>query len=70
VVVAGLPHAAAANFTPFAPFGMRGIFSGASVVFFAFIGFDTVGCRACCLPGAASVHICCAPLAWQRGRWQ
>ncbi len=41
-MLAGLPHARAANFTPFAPFGMRGIFSGASVVFFSFIGFDTV----------------------------
>ncbi len=46
VVAAGLPHANVQNYTPFAPFGVRGIFSGASVVFFSFIGFDTVATTA------------------------
>lgn len=35
-----------ANWTPFAPNGMTGIFSGAAVVFFAYIGFDAVSTTA------------------------
>ncbi len=35
-----------ANWTPFAPNGMNGIFSGAAVVFFAYIGFDAVSTTA------------------------
>jgi APA family basic amino acid/polyamine antiporter len=35
-----------ANWTPFAPNGMHGIFSGAAVVFFAYIGFDAVSTTA------------------------
>jgi basic amino acid/polyamine antiporter, APA family len=35
-----------ANWTPFAPNGMPGIFSGAAVVFFAYIGFDAVSTTA------------------------
>ena len=35
-----------ANWTPFAPNGMSGIFSGAAVVFFAYIGFDAVSTTA------------------------
>ena len=38
VLLAGLPRAQPANLTPFLPFGTRGMFSAASVVFFAFIG--------------------------------
>ncbi len=34
------------HWTPFAPNGMRGIFSGAAVVFFAYIGFDAVSTTA------------------------
>jgi len=34
------------NWTPFAPNGMNGIFSGAAVVFFAYIGFDAVSTTA------------------------
>ena len=42
VVVAGAPFASAHNLTPFAPFGARSIFTGAAVVFFAYVGFDSV----------------------------
>ena len=42
VLAAGAPFGSAANLAPFAPFGARGVFSGASVVFFAFVGFDAV----------------------------
>ncbi|GAX78790.1 hypothetical protein CEUSTIGMA_g6227.t1 [Chlamydomonas eustigma] len=46
VICAGFPFAKAENYTPFLPFGMRGVFSGASVIFFSFIGFDTVSTAA------------------------
>ena len=46
VVCAGMPYAMGDNFIPFAPFGARGVFSAASVVFFSFIGFDTVATAA------------------------
>ncbi|MFC6181144.1 amino acid permease [Lactiplantibacillus daowaiensis] len=35
-----------ANWTPFAPFGVHGIFKGAAVVFFAYLGFDAVSSSA------------------------
>jgi len=35
-----------ANWTPFAPFGVSGIFKGAAVVFFAYLGFDAVSSSA------------------------
>ncbi len=41
-VVAALPHVEPANWTPFTPFGWSGIFSGASLIFFAYIGFDAI----------------------------
>ncbi|KAK9811336.1 hypothetical protein WJX72_002052 [[Myrmecia] bisecta] len=42
VICAAAPFAHTENLHPFAPFGVRGIFTAASVVFFSFIGFDTV----------------------------
>jgi len=38
----GVWHVKPANWHPFAPFGMNGIFNAAALVFFAFIGFDAV----------------------------
>jgi len=35
-------HINAANYTPFAPYGLNGILTGAAIVFFAYIGFDAV----------------------------
>jgi APA family basic amino acid/polyamine antiporter len=46
VICAGMPYAVGDNYSPFAPFGARGIFAAASVVFFSFIGFDTVATAA------------------------
>ncbi|GLC37891.1 hypothetical protein PLESTM_000660300 [Pleodorina starrii] len=46
VLGAGFPNADADNYQPFMPFGLRGVFTGASVVFFSFIGFDTVATAA------------------------
>ncbi|MEG0392520.1 MAG: amino acid permease, partial [Anaerovoracaceae bacterium] len=30
------------NYTPFLPFGWKGVFSGAAIVFFAYLGFDAI----------------------------
>ncbi|CAG9461907.1 unnamed protein product [Pedinophyceae sp. YPF-701] len=42
IVVLGATHVAPNNWTPFAPHGAAGVLSGASYVFFSFIGFDAV----------------------------
>ena len=42
VVVAGAPFGQSDNLTPFAPHGIPGIFAGAAIVYFSFVGFDTV----------------------------
>ena len=36
------PHVDPANWQPFLPFGVSGVFGGAAIVFFAYIGFDAV----------------------------
>ena len=41
-IVVGVWHVQPANWQPFAPFGLTGIFNAAALVFFAFIGFDAV----------------------------
>jgi len=46
VFVAGVGQIDTANYNPFNPYGVRGIFAGASIVFFSFIGFDTVSTAA------------------------
>jgi APA family basic amino acid/polyamine antiporter len=45
IIVAG-PHVNPANWHPFTPFGVQGVLSGASLVFFAYIGFDAVSTSA------------------------
>ncbi|CAH1429848.1 unnamed protein product [Lactuca virosa] len=42
ILIAGATKADPANFDPFAPFGIRGIFKASSVLFFAYVGFDGV----------------------------
>lgn len=46
VMCAGAPYAEPSNLIPYAPYGPRGIFTAASVVFFSFVGFDTVATAA------------------------
>ncbi|MCL6478236.1 MAG: amino acid permease, partial [Peptococcaceae bacterium] len=38
----GVRHINVANYTPLLPFGVAGVFQGAAIVFFAYIGFDAV----------------------------
>lgn len=42
VIAIGLPHVSPANWHPFMPFGIAGVVSGASVVFFAVFGYDAL----------------------------
>ncbi|GCE28395.1 amino acid permease [Dictyobacter alpinus] len=42
----GIFHVNPANWHPFLPFGPGGVFSGASIIFFAYIGFDQVSTSA------------------------
>ena len=47
VIIAGLAHSNVHNLTDdFLPFGVRGIFNAASVLFFAYLGFDAVSTMA------------------------
>lgn len=45
-IVVGLKFINPANYTPFTPFGIAGVFQGAAMVFFAYIGFDAVSTAA------------------------
>lgn len=46
IIIAGLTHAKTSNYTPFTPFGARGIFKASAVLFFAYVGFDAVSTMA------------------------
>ncbi|KAK4751178.1 hypothetical protein SAY87_004660 [Trapa incisa] len=46
IIIAGLTKADFNNYTPFAPFGARGVFKSSAVLFFAYIGFDAVSTMA------------------------
>lgn len=45
-IVLGVSHVEPANWTPFMPYGWSGVFTGASIIFFAYIGFDAVATAA------------------------
>lgn len=45
-VIVGAFHLKPANWHPFLPFGVKGIFTGASTVFFSFLGFDALATSA------------------------
>lgn len=45
-LVIGFKHIAPVNWTPFLPYGIAGIFQGASIIFFAYIGFDMISTSA------------------------
>ncbi|MDH7479396.1 MAG: amino acid permease, partial [Syntrophomonadaceae bacterium] len=45
-IILGVRHINPVNWTPFLPYGVTGIFHGAAIVFFAYIGFDAVSTAA------------------------
>jgi basic amino acid/polyamine antiporter, APA family len=45
-LIVGFGHINPANWTPFLPFGAGGVFSGAAIIFFAYIGFDQISTSA------------------------
>ncbi|WP_039651931.1 APC family permease [Clostridium tyrobutyricum] len=42
----GISHINVSNYKPFMPYGWKGVFTGASTVFFSFIGFDAISTSA------------------------
>lgn len=46
IIIAGFVKSDKANASDFVPFSVRGIFDGASYVFFSYIGFDAVATSA------------------------
>ncbi|CAL0327840.1 unnamed protein product [Lupinus luteus] len=46
IIIAGLINVNPQNYTPFAPFGVKGVFHASIVLFFAFVGFDAVSTMA------------------------
>ncbi|XP_027085809.1 cationic amino acid transporter 1-like [Coffea arabica] len=46
IIIAGLAKSDTKNYTPFTPFGARGIFKASAVLFFAYVGFDAVSTMA------------------------
>ncbi len=45
-LLVGIFYVKPANWSPFIPFGAKGVFTGASLVFFAYLGFDSVSAAA------------------------
>jgi APA family basic amino acid/polyamine antiporter len=45
-IAVGLPHVEHANWTPFLPFGFKGVMTAAAIIFFAYIGFDAISTAA------------------------
>ncbi len=45
-IALGVWHVKPANWNPVLPYGMNGVFHGAAIVFFSFLGFDAVTCAA------------------------
>lgn len=45
-IALGIGHVKPENWHPFMPYGWNGVFSGAAIVFFAYIGFDAVSTAA------------------------
>lgn len=46
VIIAGFAHAKTSNLTPFLPFGVKGVFQAAAIVYFAYGGFDNIATMA------------------------
>jgi amino acid transporter len=46
IIVAGFAHANPSNLSPFLPFGVKGVFQAAAIVYFAYGGFDNIATMA------------------------
>lgn len=46
VIIAGFAHAKTSNLTPFLPYGAKGVFQAAAIVYFAYGGFDNIATMA------------------------
>lgn len=46
VIIVGIGYVDASNWTPFLPYGWNGVERGAALIFFAYIGFDSVSTHA------------------------
>jgi len=46
VIVAGIGYIDTSNWSPFIPYGWNGVLGGAAIIFFAYIGFDSVSTHA------------------------
>ncbi|KAL3722111.1 hypothetical protein ACJRO7_034466 [Eucalyptus globulus] len=42
IIIAGFVHANPSNLTPFMPYGAKGVFQAAAVVYFGYTGFDSI----------------------------
>lgn len=45
-LLVGFSHIDTANWSPFLPYGIKGVFTGAAIVFLAYIGFDAISTAA------------------------
>ncbi len=45
-IIVGIGHVNPANWNPFFPYGVSGVFKGAAIIFFAYVGFDAVATAA------------------------
>lgn len=45
-IALGVSHINPANYTPFMPYGWKGIFAGTTTIFFSYIGFDAIATSA------------------------
>ncbi|XP_027367225.1 cationic amino acid transporter 5 [Abrus precatorius] len=46
VIIAGFIHADTSNLTPFMPYGAKGVFQAAAIIYFAYGGFDSIATMA------------------------
>ncbi|KAL8463700.1 hypothetical protein ACS0TY_034374 [Phlomoides rotata] len=46
VTIAGFAHADTSNLNPFFPYGARGVFQASAIVYFAYLGFDSIATMA------------------------
>ncbi|KAK7329371.1 hypothetical protein VNO77_23533 [Canavalia gladiata] len=46
VIIAGFAHADTSNLTPFLPFGAKGVFQAAAIIYFAYGGYDHIATMA------------------------